>query len=347
MTLAYALVALVAVAPAATKRKPQPVPAAVKLLDKGQTEFRRGDFSGALRWLDLAAEESKDDGLTAKIHLLRGQALSAQQKDPQAEDAFIQALEFDPSSTLDPEKVDPTVVRVLEQAKAKARGELRVRADSESARLLVDGKPAGALPYQGRHGIGVHRLEVRSADGRSAAREVTVRANRTVEVDLALAVPPVVVVPDPPQKKEVPPEPTAYDTLQRAGGRLAIDARLPLEPGTASWYGLEVGLGAELAKWRFIAGVRYSPTLWGITPRAQLRVPVSKTFGVYGAAEAPVYFTPWAAVGLGTGVGLEFKLTDWVSAYGEGGVRYFFNARTPFEPFRVGVSGGLLFAIGK
>src|SRR4051812_11238020 len=88
-------------------------------LEQGQRAFSEGQLDVALKLLDGAAAEGGDAATVEKIQLLRGQCLAARQDFAKAEEAFALALDANPEASLDPGKVDPAVVKLLESMRAR------------------------------------------------------------------------------------------------------------------------------------------------------------------------------------------------------------------------------------
>jgi hypothetical protein len=325
MTLALALSALLVTAAAPARGSA----GAVKL-QQGQSEFKNGDFLGALRTLDAAAAEATDDALLGQIHLLRGQCLAARQDFPGAEEAFRQALEHDPEVRLDPSKVDPALVTTLDKLRGKLRGELVVRADRAEAQVSVDGRRLGQAPFKSSVPIGPHSVEVRSVDGLyGASMEVVVRHRQTTEVNAQL--------------KELPAPYRAGDQTQEPheeSARPFGDLRSTIDPLTADkHFGFEVGGGLEYRHFRASVSAILFPD-FGIALRGALNVPVQDRVSAYVSLEVPVLFDGSAAFGLGGAGGLEYDVNRWFDPFFEVGLRHFFTGVENADPNR------LVFQIG-
>src|SRR3954467_6137258 len=76
-------------------------------LEQGQKAFADGEYATALKALDAAVVEGAD---LERVQLLRAQVFAAQQDFGRAEEAFALALEANPEASLDPTRVDPSVV---------------------------------------------------------------------------------------------------------------------------------------------------------------------------------------------------------------------------------------------
>src|SRR5581483_361998 len=159
-TLAVAL-ALVSSAQPAPKAQPQPPLPQGNRLELGQKAFNEGQLDLALRLLDAAAAESPDSASAEKIQLLRGQCLAARQDFGKAEEAFALALDANPEASLDPGKVDPAVVKLLELMRARMSGTLIVTTTPAAADVTVDGKDAGKTPLTLTTSIGRHKVQTK------------------------------------------------------------------------------------------------------------------------------------------------------------------------------------------
>jgi len=328
MTQALLLSALLAFS--ATPRKPS------GRLTAAQAEFSRGDFAAALRDLDAAVSETGDDPTLSKIHLLRGQCYGAQRDLVKAEEAFEKALESDPEAKLDPQRVDPSLVSLLEGLRDRMQGELEVRTD-RPAKVHLDGKPIGLSPVKASVAIGRHKLEAHTGDGKySASSSVVIAAHKTTTVEVELA--------ENRREEDTPPvgpggrggdggrdgsgEPRgAGSSFSIYGGRPLADLRLGVNPlDIVNVPHAEVGFGAEWPYIRASVHLQFLPG-FGIVPRGGLWVPVVDQVRAFVELELPVYFpqgTTALALGLGGCGGAEFFFIKWLSAFAEIGARNFF-----------------------
>jgi hypothetical protein len=322
---------------ASTAEPNQPDSAGAAKLRTAQNEFNHGDFLGALRTLDAAAAQTFDDPTLARIHLLRGQCYAARQDFVHAEQAFGKALEHDPEASLDPSKVDPAVVRLIDTLRAKLHGELRLSTDKTPAQATLDGKPLGAVPLRTSAPIGRHIVEVRTTDGRLGARqEVLIRPNRTTEEVLAL----VESLPEKPatqSKTDTRPKRSARDLDDAV--RPFADLRFVFAPFASSdEVGVEVGGGVESGHLHTSVHANLYPSL-GLTLRGGLSVPITDVMLLYVSIEAPFVFRSPAAVGFGGAGGTEYLVSRWFGLFGELGVRHFF-AGLESEPNRFVIQAG-------
>lgn len=307
-------------------------------LTSAQAEFSRGDFAAALRDLDVAVSETGDEPTLSKIHLLRGQCYGAQRDLVKAEEAFEKALENDPEAKLDPQRVDPSLVSLLEGLRDRMQGDLEVKTD-RPAKVHFDGKPIGLSPVKATVSIGRHKLEAHTGDGRySASSSVVIAAHKTTTVEMELA--------ENRREEETPP---AGPGGGRGGGSEGRDRDGGGERGSASFtvYGgrpladlrlgvnpldivnvphAEVGFGAEWPYVRASVHLQFLPG-FGIVPRGGLWVPVVDQVRAYVELELPIFFPQGAeplALGLGGGGGAEFFFIKWLSGFAEVGARNFF-----------------------
>jgi hypothetical protein len=308
-------------------------------LATAQAEFSRGDFAAALRDLDAAVTETGDEPTLSKIHLLRGQCYGAQRDLVKAEEAFEKALENDPEAKLDPQRVDPSLVSLLEGLRDRMQGDLEVRTD-RPAKVHFDGKPIGLSPVKASVSIGRHKLEAHTGDGKfSAVSSVVIAAHKTTTVEMELA--------EPRREEETPPVGTgggrsgggerergggadrdgANASFQVYGGRPLADLRLGVDPfDFIRTPEVEVGFGAEWPYVRASVHLRFLPG-FGIVPRGGLWVPVVDQVRAYVELELPIYFpqgTTPLNLGLGGCGGAELFFIKWLSGFAEVGARNFF-----------------------
>jgi len=328
MTQALLLSALLALS--ATPKKP-----GSSRLTSAQAEFSRGDFASALRDLDAAVAETGDEPTLSKIHLLRGQCYGAQRDLVKAEEAFEKALESDPEAKLDPQRVDPSLVSLLEGLRDRMQGDLEVRTD-RPAKVHFDGKPIGLSPVKASVAIGRHKLEAHTGDGKySASSSVVIAAHKTTTVEMELA--------ENRREDETPPVGPGGGRGggegrdgggERGGGSFAVyggrplaDLRLGVNPlDLLTVPQAEVGFGAEWPYVRASIHLRFLPG-FGIVPRGGFWVPVVDQVRAYIELELPIFFpqgTTPLGLGLGGCGGAEFFFIKWLSAFAEVGARNFF-----------------------
>jgi hypothetical protein len=303
---ALSLVALLLSAPPAGKGVRSDLPK----VEQGQRLFNEGDFEAALKMLDAAAVEGGDAATMEKVHLLRAQCHAARQNFARAEEAFAQALDANPETTLDPSKVDPTVVKLLESVRARLTGSLTVNSTPGGANLMLDGKSAGAAPQTLSVPAGKHKLEARWGEGPSQALELQVRPKREVRIEYvqaqAIAAPAGILTPRP----------------VRPFG----DLRGMFEPTTTGslYGGLELGGGIEIEWFRIGLFARLYPH-FGVVPRFQFALPVLESMNVLLEASLPMTFLPDGfGIGFGGGGGAEYYFLKWFGAYVLIGGRYHF-----------------------
>jgi hypothetical protein len=329
MTQALLLSALLALS--ATPRKP-----GSSRLAAAQVEFNRGDFTAALRDLEAAVTETGDEGTLSKIHLLRGQCFGAQRDLVKAEEAFEKALENDPESKLDPQRVDPSLVSLLEGLRDRMQGDLEVRTD-RPAKVQFDGKPIGLSPVKVSVSIGRHKVEAHTGDGKySASSSVVIAAKKTTTVEMELAE----NRRDDDGPKDGPGrggdgrdrdgggEPSrGGGSFTVYGGRPLADLRLGINPFEFfTTPQAEVGFGAEWPYVRASVHLRFLPG-FGIVPRGGLWVPVVDQVRAYVELELPIFFPQGATplyLGLGGCGGAELFFIKWLSGFAEIGARNFF-----------------------
>lgn len=311
---AVSLVALVLTAPVSKAQRVEG-----PRLEQGQRLFNQGDFDGALKLLDLAAGEGGDASTLEKVQLLRAQCFAARQDFVRAEEAFALALEANPDATLDPSRVDPTLVKMLESVRARLTGTVVVGSSPVGASLSLDGKSAGLTPQTLSAGVGKHKLEVRWGEGPVQAMDIQVRPRRELRVEWVQA---------------ATPQSSEGALLEPRPLRPFGDIRGIVEPATSGFVsgGLELGGGFELSWFRAGLFARLYPH-FGIVPRFQLALPVMRQLNVLLEVGVPMTFLPGGfGVGLGAGGGAEYYPLAWLGGYVLiGGRHHFFrNDSTAF-----------------
>jgi PEGA domain len=294
------------------------VPSVEKLdgtrLEQGTRLFNQGEIEPALKMLDAAALDGGDAGTLEKVHLLRAQCFAARQDFARAEEAFALALDANPEASLDPAKVDPTLVKMLEAVRARLTGTLVVGSSPAGATLLLDGKSAGFTPQTLQVSVGKHRLEARWGEGSLTGTDVQLRPRREVRVEWVQgAAQMVTLAPDGPEARKVSP----YGDFRFApeiSPSPSIDPTLPLE----------LGGGFEFFYFRAGLGVRLFPQL-GLTPRFAFSLPVLERVAVALEVGVPFeFFSSSVAIGLNGGAGVEFYPLRWFGAFVLVGGRHYF-----------------------
>lgn len=324
MSPAVLLVSLALAAPASSSAKGT-------RFEQGQKAFNQGDFEGALKQLDLAAAEERDVVVLEKVHLLRGQCFSARQDFVRAEDAFALALEANPDTSLDPARVDPTVVKLLEAVRARLTSTLVINSSPAGASLFLDGKNFGVAPQTNPAPIGKHRLEARWGEGPMTPVELVLKPKREVRVEFVQGqAPPPVMVPVQPEQRAIKP----FGDL-----RGVID--VPPSVGSTPTGGIDLGGGFEVSYFRLGLHARLFP-YFGVIPRGALVVPVIPKVNVFLEVHLPILFRS-GGVGFGVGgaAGGEFLALPWLGAFAQiGGQHLFFNPnRADFTTFHA--TGGV------
>ena len=284
-------------------------PSKLSKLEQGQKAFGEGDYGVALRALDQAAAEGAD---LEKVQLLRAQCFAAQQDFGRAEEAFALALEANPESSLDPARVDPSVVKVLDGLRARTKGVVVVRSTPPGALISLDGKDVGAAPVDLPTVIGRHKVEAKWPGGVSATSDVLARARR--DTYLVLVQGATTNVPVPVEPGEEKP----------AGAHPFAEVRGMLETGGGVYGAMEIGGGIELKYFRAGLHLRLVPN-FGLSPRAGLVVPVIPLLSAFVEGEVPMIFRDGVAIGLGAHGGVEWHAFKFIGAFLSIGGRHFFD----------------------
>ncbi len=276
-------------------------------LAEAQKLFNQGEFDGALKVLDQAVALGGSPKVVSKQHLLRGQLFAAQQDFSRAEGAFKQALEADVSAALDPARVDPTVVRLLESVRSRMTGTLVVDSTPGGAAVFIDGAEAGRTPLSRAVPAGEHTVAVQWEGASQQSTRVVIRARQESRVQWVQA-----AGAGPGFLTERPVRPFG-------------DVRGAFEPYVSGRLdgGLELGGGAELSWFRLGVWFRLYPAFW-VTPRFQFALPVHENFSVVLEAAVPFAAYPYFNVGLAGAGGAEWYPFKFIGAYVMFGGRYFF-----------------------
>jgi len=275
--------------------------------EQGQKLYNQGDVEGALKQLDLAAQEERDAAVLEKVHLLRGQCFSARQDFVRAEDAFALALDSNPDASLDPARVDPTVVKLLDAVRARLTTPLFVNSTPPGASLFLDSKTAGVAPQTLQAPIGRHRLEARWGDGPMTPIDLVFKPKKDVRVEFVQGeAPPPQFVPVQPEQKPLRP----YADL-----RGLID--VPPVVGSAPTGGIDLGGGFEFSYFRVGLYARLFP-YFGVVPRGAWVVPVIAKFNVFLEAALPLLFrSGGVGFGFSGAAGGEFLPMPWLGLFGQ------------------------------
>lgn len=285
-------------------------------MEQGQKLFTQGEFEAALKALDAAAVEGGDPATLERVHLLRAQCHAARQDFTKAEDAFALALDANPNAALDPARVDPTLVKLLDSVRARLTGTLSVGSTPAGAVITVDGQPAGVAPLSMAVGVGTRTVEARWGDGASSATQASVRPKREVRVEWVQGASAPAV-----ERKAEAPMGRPLRPYAEVRGTLEIPSVAAPVRG-----GLDFGGGVELGFFRLGVLARVFP-YFGASPRFALSLPVIERLSVYVEAHLPLWFrSAGVALGVGGGAGAEFHLLPWLGFFGQfGGQHLFLN----------------------
>lgn len=282
-------------------------PARSPKLEQGVRLFGAGDFDGALRVLDALADEATEPSTRERVHLLRGQCFAARQDFGRAEEAFVEALEVNPEATLDPQRVDPAVVQLLESVRTRSTGTLVLQSVPPGADVTIDGRRAGSAPVNVVVSAGRHRLEG-GWGGVTGAVDVVVFPKRETKAHWV--------------QVRAPPTSGAFEA---PSWRLFLDVKgsfeKVIEANQPDGWGLDFGGGAERGSVRLGGSVRLLPYL-AFAPRVGFFISPAERVSVSLEASVPVLFRS-PALGLGVAAQLagEFAITRFLGAYAEVGGR--------------------------
>ena len=286
--------------------------------------------------LDGAVGETTDSTPLEKIHLMRAQCFAARQDFVRAEEAFARALDANPEASLDPSRVDPAVVKMLDAMRGRLSGELVMRSHPEGAQLSLDGKGIGKAPVMLIVGIGKHRLEAQWGSEPPAKAEVLVRARSQTRVEWLQT---KVEVAQPLEGPKLPSEPPSKIKPVPLADVRFVNEDITIDSS------LEVGVGVD-GIWvgRFSVHARLLPKV-GITPRLGFKLPILDTLGVPVELEVPMIFlhpqNPGTAIGVGLGAGVEWTPLPWFGVCWLAGFRHYAQYPNRLDLTRFTMSLGL------
>lgn len=159
--------------------------AAKRLLVEARELFANGLFSRSRARLDRARELAVAPALRARIELLSGLDLAAENQMDRAHQAFARALHAEPSLRLDPQQYKPDVVRALDQERARVVGRLELSVEG-AASVSVDGVQLSGPPYRVDLVAGQHRVVVAAAGRKPRRARVDVAASETRRLSVHL-----------------------------------------------------------------------------------------------------------------------------------------------------------------
>lgn len=337
MTLVLAV--LLFAAPAAAPGAPGAPGSAGTKLEQGQKAFAEGKFDIALKALDAAAAEARDAPTLEKVHLLRGQCLAARMDFGRAEEAFALALEANPEAALDPGKVDPAVVKLLESMRARSSGTLSVESTPPGAQLSLDGADAGVAPVTLTTGIGRHKVKAQWSPDAGAEARVMVRSKRETFVELVLhereKVVEKIVEKVVEKRVEVPVEPPPPERFVRP--YVAVRGSLDVNAGPEG--GLDLGIGADFKYLSIGAYVRPYPYVY-LIPRVAGLWPVFDVLNVFLEAEVDIRLGR-LGVALGGNLGVEYFAARWLGIFVSAGGKGFFVNQGFVVDVRLNLAGGV------
>ncbi len=301
-------------------------------VELGVRFFNQGEFDIALKHLDAAVVEGGDPATMEKVHLLRAQVFAARQDFARAEEAFALALESNPEASLDPARVDPTLVKMLDSVRARLTGTLVMGSTPPGATVTLDKKPAGVTPQTMSVPVGKHHLEATWGDGPPAVTDVQIRPKKELHVEWVQgAVEKIVSTGLEPKERPIRPFGDVRGVLEIPANAMAVPTG-----------GLDLGGGFEISYFRLGLWARLFP-FFGVVPRGAFVLPVLNRVNVFLELQVPLWITHPAGfqIGLGGSAGGEYCPTDWLVVFGQvGGQHLFVRAGQRNDPTSFIASAG-------
>jgi len=157
------------------------------MIAEAEEFFKSGRYASALEELKFALEwSSVDYEELEQIYLLMAFCHFRQNKLYLAESELEEALEINPSITLDVEKYEPDLIEFVENLKAEIIGEVSFTSSPSGALVYVNGRYKGTTPLELRHISSEIRVYFIREGYDAESRSVTVfpQERTIVEVEL-------------------------------------------------------------------------------------------------------------------------------------------------------------------
>jgi len=292
-------------------------------LELGVRFFNQGEFDVALKHLDAAAAEGGDSATLEKIHLLRAQAFAARQDFARAEEAFASALEANPDASLDPARVDPTLVKMLDSVRGRLTGTLVLNSTPPGATVSVDKKVVGVTPQTLSATVGKHHVEAKWGEAPAVEKDVQIRPKKELQIEWVQGA----------VEKVMTTTPNPKERPLRPYGDLRGVIEVPATAGAVPTGGLELGGGFELSYFRVGLWARLFP-FFGVVPRVAFVLPVFDQVNVFLELQVPVWITRPGGfqVGLGGSGGAEYCPTNWLIVFAQIGGQHLFLSANRNDP---------------
>ncbi len=300
-------------------------------LELGVRFFNQGEFDVALKHLDAAAVEAGDAATLEKIHLLRAQAFAARQDFARAEEAFSLALEANPDASLDPARVDPTLVKMLDSVRGRLTGTLVLGSTPPGARITLDQKPVGLAPQTLSVTVGKHHLEAQWGESPPSAKDVQIRPKKELQVEWVQGA----------VEKVATVAPKPLERPLRPFGDLRGVLEVPANAAATVTGGLELGGGFELSYFRVGLWARLFD-FFGVVPRGAFVLPVLDQVNVFLEVQVPLWITRPGGfqLGLGGSGGAEYCLTNWLIVFAQVGGQHMIIRGARNDPTSFIATGG-------
>ncbi len=178
---ALALVLLVPLTALAAPRGKKSAPAG-DTLAAAKRAMAVGRFEQARKTLERVYRQARSNAAKAEAMLLAGECAYALGRNDQALESFSRALRHDPLASLDPGRVSPSLIELLDEARRGVTGTLSVSASEPGCEVKVGGRDMGPAPLKTAMPVGRHQVEVVAADGRSVVESTVIYAGKIVEL---------------------------------------------------------------------------------------------------------------------------------------------------------------------
>ena len=137
-----------------------------QLLHRAKDNYKLGNYEKSIKELKqvLASSSNKEVLGRAHLYLALNHALLGNLN--KTRNHFMSALKTSPVLTIDPQRVKARTYTIFQEIRKSFAGVIEVAADKPGAKVYIDKKMVGTVPYQGKISIGRHQLRVESVDGK-------------------------------------------------------------------------------------------------------------------------------------------------------------------------------------
>ena len=137
-----------------------------QLLLRAKDNYKLGNYEKSIEELNRVVAGPSKKAVVGEAHLYLALNHALLGNLNKTRNHFRKALKYSPLLTVDPRRVRPKTYSLFQRIRKSFAGVIEVAADKPGARVYIDRKMMGTVPYQGKISIGRHRLRVVSVDGK-------------------------------------------------------------------------------------------------------------------------------------------------------------------------------------